>query len=598
MITASFKFQTLLPIVILVWGKTAARAELITGTIAADKTLSGSNTVQGKVTVAAGVILTIIPGTTLLMKAAAEIEVRGRLLAEGTESAPILFTREVPAARWKRIAFINAASSRLTHCIFEYANCTGTHLDYYDNDCNAGTPLPARTYHEAVVLLASHADFTSCIFRNLTDAGSLAEGDALAVISDDPATPGAASARFDRCRFLSIGQGIHSRFSYILVENCFFTGHQGDNDDIDMYGESTPPPLIRNNVFLDPVDDDMINPTKCSAIITGNTISGGKDHGIVLRDAGSPIVMNNLIFNCVAAGISVQNQCDALLVNNTIVNCARGVRFFDHNTRWGAPYCLTPGSGRATLINCIIWNCTNSLTLADSPFTGDRGSHARVFSCNIQGGQASATVSANSTLEWGAGNLNVNPLFAAGTQRPAAGAPTIDAGINPATIAPALANFPSFDPDGIPRPLDGNGDGTSRWDMGVYEFLLATADSNGDGIPDGWVRDHRLNPIDPGVAAGNPDGDAYNTLHEWLADTDPLDARSFLSIASFNAGPPATIRLPTSANRRYTLRSTTDLNSWTPVPGQSAVQGTGGIITLTDGNTGTRMFYKVDVTVP
>ena len=107
-------------------------------------------------------------------------------------------------------------------------------------------------------------------FRNLPDGGTSAEGDALAVISDDPQNPGTATAHFDGCQFLSIGQGIHSRFSHILVENCYFTGHHGDNDDIDMYGESTPPPLIRNNVFLNPAHDDMINPTRCSAIIVGN----------------------------------------------------------------------------------------------------------------------------------------------------------------------------------------------------------------------------------------------------------------------------------------------------------------------------------------
>jgi parallel beta-helix repeat protein len=578
-------------------GNVAAVAELISGTITQNRTISGSNTVQGKVTVPAGVVLTISPGTTLLMQAAAEFEVRGQLLADGTEAAPILFTREVTAARWRRIAFIQATESRMTHCIFEYANSAGSHLDYYDNDCNPATPAPTRTYHEAIVLLASHVDFASCTFRNLPDGGSSAEGDALAVISDDPANPGTASAHFAGCQFLSIGQGIHTRFSHIMVENCYFTGHRGDNDDIDMYGESTPPPLIRNNVFLNPGHDDMINPTRCSAIIVGNIISGGDDHGIVLRDAGRPIVMNNLIFDCAAAGISVQNQCDALIVNNTIVNCARGVRFFDHDARWGAPYCLTPGSGRATLINCIIWNCTNSLTLADSPHTGDRGSHARVFSCNIQGGQASATVSANSTLEWGAGNLNINPQFTAGTHRPAAGAPTIDAGINPATIAAALAALESVDPDGNPRPLDGNGDGTAAWDMGAYEFLLATADTNGDGIPDGWTQSHGFSPIDPGVATGNPDGDSYDTFNEWLADTDPRDAQSFLDITSFNSSPAAVLRLQTSASRRYTLYSSSSLApaDWTPVPGQIDVQGSGGILSLTDLTAGAREFYRIGV---
>lgn len=605
MAASRYRFFGMCAVAVFWMSDNGARAEIISGEIAQDKTLSGTNTVEGAVVVRAGVVLTITPGTTLLMKAGAGLEVRGQVVADGTESAPILFTREVAGARWQRLTFVRSAASRLRHCIVEYADCAGSHLDYYDNDCNLSTPPPARTYHEAVVLLASHVDFERCTFRNLPDAGSSAEGDAIAVISDDPTNPGAATAHFDGCQFLSIGQGLHTRHSYVLVENCFFTGHRGDNDDIDMYGESMPPPLIRKNVFTNPGHDDMINPTRCSAIIVGNIISGGDDHGIVLRDKCAPIVMNNLIFNCAAAGISVQNQCDALLVNNTIVNCARGVRFFDHDTRWGPPYCLFPGSGRATLINNVIWNCTNSLTLADSPSTQDRGSHASVYHCNIQGGQTSATVSANSTLTWGSGNIDADPQFTTGTYRPRAGAPTIEAGVNPSTIAQVLASFSSIDLDNNPRPLDGNGDGTALYDIGAYEFLLATADSNGDSIPDGWIQRHGLSPLDSTVATGDPDGDGFTTFHEWIADGNPVNPGSFFRVESFSFGPPASVRFQSSANRRYTLYFSSDLVTqvqpgtiWTPVPGQINVPGTGGIDTLMDSTSAAQRFYRLEVSVP
>jgi hypothetical protein len=123
-------------------------------------------------------------------------------------------------------------------------------------------------------------------------------------------------------------------------------------------------------------------------------------------------MINNLIYNCNTAGIAVQNQCDALLINNTIVDCGAGIKFWDHTDRWDHPYCLYPGSGKATVINCIIWDCPTSFDLDDSPYTGDRGSHATVLYCDVEGGQGAASVSANSTLTWGAGNINIDPQFA------------------------------------------------------------------------------------------------------------------------------------------------------------------------------------------
>jgi hypothetical protein len=386
------------------------------GTLTGDVTWSGAMLVDDTVTVPPTHALTIEAGTVVLIKKNAGINVLGQLMANGTNNHPIQFTHYGDGTTWERIMFIEAMDSRLTHCRIEYADCEGDHKSYYDNDCNADTPLPKRNYREAIVVLASHVAFEHCVFEHLPDDSSSPEGDAIAVISDDPDVGGDATATIIGCQFLSIGQAVHTRFSYVLVEDCFFTDHHGDNDDVDLYGESNPAPLIKNNLFLNPAHDDMINPTRCSAIIIGNIIAGCDDHGIVLRDKCSPILINNLIYDCSSAGIAVQNQCDALLINNTIVDCARGIRFFDHTGRRGPPYCLFPGSGSATLVNCIIWDCPTPILLTDSPYPEDRGSHATVLHCNIEGGQGGASVSSHSTLTWGAGNINADPQFAnAGT---------------------------------------------------------------------------------------------------------------------------------------------------------------------------------------
>jgi len=376
------------------------------GELNEDTTWSGTVIIEDNVVVPAGKVLSIEPGTEVLMKEAVSLIIYGQLIADGNEAEPIRFTHYEDGTTWKQIMFVEAADSRFVHCIIEYADSEGAHQDYYE-------PGP-RKYHEAVVVLASHVDFEKCVFQKMPDESRNAEGDAIAIISDDPDHPGEASANIKGCQFLSIGQGVHTRFSYILVEDCFFTGKRGDNDDVDLWGESDPAPLIQNNVFLNPEHDDMINPTRCSAVIIGNLVVGSDDHGIVLRDKGFPVVMNNVIYDCSTAGIAVENSCQALLVNNTIVDCGRGLRLFDLG-RWGPPYRLNPGGGTATVINCIIWDCPQPVTLADSSSTEieDTGSHITIEYCDIDGGRDGISVSGtHSTVTWGQGNIDADPQFA------------------------------------------------------------------------------------------------------------------------------------------------------------------------------------------
>src|SRR6185436_8832961 len=114
--------------------------------------------------------------------------------------------------------------------------------------------------------------------------------------------------------------------------------------------------------------DDFVNPTRCSAIIERNIFIGTNDtdHGIVLRDICRPVVMNNMIYRCNTGAIAVQNGCEGLIANNTIVNCNSAIKLFDHQTqdRIGPPYCLATTSGKATVINTIIWNSTPAFNMS------------------------------------------------------------------------------------------------------------------------------------------------------------------------------------------------------------------------------------------
>jgi hypothetical protein len=574
----------------------SAATNFISGNVTASATWSGTNLLSGTVVIQSNVVVTIEPGVRILMNTAAVLRVEGQLLANGTSNQPITFTRSTTTTNWGRMMFVRAQPSRLSHCVIEFANSVGDHQSYYPTDC--ANPAPgARTYREAVVSLGTHLDIEGCTFQNLPFATGSRDGDAIAIIADDRDFSGPASAHIRNCRFIAIGQGIHSRYSPLLVEHCTFSDKRGDNDDIDMYGESTPAPIIRYNTFL-AGHEDKINPTRCSAIIYGNFISGGDDHGVVLRDKCNPIVFNNIISNFTAAAISVQNQCDALIANNTIVNSGRGVRMFDHTGRHGPPYCLFPGNGKATLVNNIIWNTpSGAVTMEASSFLPHP--EVTLTHCNLQNGIV--TNNANCVINWGPGNINSDPQFISGL-RLGPTSPCIDAGTNALLLT--SSNWSASitnDLAGLARPLDGNGDGLARFDIGAYEVILASADSNGDGIPDGWTQRFGLNPTDPNVAAGNPDNDPHTTLQEWISDTDPTDPLSYLRIESILNLPPITIGFVSSSNRVYTLLSGTnhaDTAAFAPVRGQVEILGTGGAQSLTDTNAAPALFYRIGVKLP
>ena len=583
-------------LLVLFWATLAHGASnLITGSITSNATWSDTNLLRGTVTIESNVVVTIAPGTRMLMETNAVLMVRGQLLADGTSNAPILFTRSTTTARWNRILMDRAAPSRLRHCIIEHANSAGDHQNYYPRTgfpCNPPT-FAARNYHEAIVCLAGHLEVDGCLFRNLASAG---DGDAIAIISDhpDPLNTNlwnSASGTVRNSRFLSIGQGVHTRYAYVLVENCFFSGKNGDNDHVDLFGESSPPPMIRNNYF-NPQYEDAINPTRCSAIIMNNIVVGAPDHGIVLRDRCAPIVINNYVANCGNGGITVQNGCDALILNNTIVNCNRAIKLFDHQDRVNPPYCLAATSGRATVINNIIWNSTPAYDLSGFAFSN---LYVITSYSDVQGGTNNSALNATARLVPGPGIINVDPLLvnvAVTNFHLRAGSPCIDAGTN-------LSQWVSNDLEFIPRPLDGNGDGATGFDIGAHEFLLATADSNADGIPDGWTWSYGLNPADPNVGNGNPDQDPHTTFQEWVADTNPTNPASYFRLQSITAGATKTINFFSSSNRNYTLFHTPQIPAtWSPVPEQSAIRGKGGADSLTHTNPAPTGFYKVGVAVP
>ena len=125
----------------------------------------------------------------------------------------------------------------------------------------------------------------------------------------------------------------------------------------------------------------------------------------------------------------------------------------------------------------------------------------------------------------GASNVVDHALFvnaAAGDYRLQGGSPCID------------ACEPGFDPETdlnlVPRPLDGDNNGTTISDIGAYEYAHENADTDGDGMGDGFEVRYGLDVKYAGDAVGNLDGDPHSNLQEAIADTDPTDSNAYLRI--------------------------------------------------------------------
>jgi Zn-dependent metalloprotease len=135
----------------------------------------------------------------------------------------------------------------------------------------------------------------------------------------------------------------------------------------------------------------------------------------------------------------------------------------------------------------------------------------------------------------------------------------------------------------------------ATWQIGV-DPSAATADEDGDGLPDGWEIRYGLQPGNPNDAGLDTDGDGATNLAEFEAGTNPNDAASVFRILRIErAGGLVRVDFVGTAARRFQLERCSDLNlsEWIPVgPG---LTGRGGVSSLSDldSSAGSPMFYRL-----
>ncbi len=132
----------------------------------------------------------------------------------------------------------------------------------------------------------------------------------------------------------------------------------------------------------------------------------------------------------------------------------------------------------------------------------------------------------------------------------------------------------------------------------------AILDSDGDGLPDYWEIQNRLdanNPDGDEGAYGDKDGDGIPAIMEFLADTNPGNPNDGASLQPIIAPMGGTWRLqfPVIPNRRYQVITSSDFTAWTNLGSSFTVTTANPMYQWLDPSPVTgRRFYRVSISLP
>ena len=308
--------------------------------------------VIGDVIVDPGVTVTVLPGTQVFFDAGTGLTINGRLVADGTPSEQIRFTRTPGGSNWDGLTFLNTMEANsVSYALVEYGE--GVYAAGGDNALIGLTNSSLVLDHD----IFDHAQYrrirtqsSSLIVRNSTFTDIFAAGET--PISNNHSE--------------QIWGNNAPRGGHLIIENNIFGSTKGHNDIMDIDGglvaNGDVMPRILNNVILGASDDAM--DIEGDFYIEGNFISHvhkdsyntdpGQSNGISAGDshqAGHHYTVVRNVFFDVDHAVLAKDKTDLTFLDNTVVGSVYAAIYFELIGD-------SAGAGRSAYLDGDIFNNT------------------------------------------------------------------------------------------------------------------------------------------------------------------------------------------------------------------------------------------------
>jgi hypothetical protein len=314
----------------------------IYGTLASDTIIdaaSGPWHITGDLTVPSGVTLTIMPGTTVYFEPSTQININGRLIAEGTEYELIRFTLNPGSSgTWDGLQFENTMSdNRIAYAVVEYGRTMNGMIGLDQSNLLLNYVTLDHTDRRRIRTLDSSLIVRNSTFTNIFELGEAPTGDNI-------------------CEHI---WGAAPSTGHFIIENNVFGTITGHNDAVDVDGNARPGPVIQilNNLFLGGGDDAL--DLEGDAHIEGNIFmhynkdeynTGTGNANMISAGAGYDYVVVRNVFYDMEHVAQVKSESFMTFVNNTVVDVNISALYFLRPTS-------TTDYGRGAYVDgCIFWD--------------------------------------------------------------------------------------------------------------------------------------------------------------------------------------------------------------------------------------------------